>query len=366
MPAMSNHPSLQAPTWRTRALRPVSVFCVLGAFALLWGPRAARADEGGVSFWLPGIYGSLAATPQQPGWSLPLIYYHTSVSASGAIAAAREIPIGGLNRNVKIDLDVNLNADANLGLLIPTYVFPESVLGGQLAVGTIIVTGANSTSLDGTLTARSGHSVITRSGMIDSSVGGFGDLIPQASLRWNKGVHNFMIYGTGDVPVGAYDPKRLANLGIGHGAIDGGFGYTYFDETRGLEASAVTGLTYNLVNPDTNYQNGIDWHLDWAASRFLSKQLFVGAAGYFYKQITADSGQAAFLGSNESQVIGLGPQVGYIFPLNEHQQGFLNLRSYFEFDSYRRPEGWNVWLTFVISPAPPASKRPSSAGMVTQ
>jgi hypothetical protein len=40
------------------------------------GRDVALADEGGVSFWLPGIYGSLAAVPAQPGWSLPVIYYH--------------------------------------------------------------------------------------------------------------------------------------------------------------------------------------------------------------------------------------------------------------------------------------------------
>jgi hypothetical protein len=43
----------------------------------------ALADEDGVSFWIPGFFGSLAATPQQPGWSLISIYYHTDVSASG-------------------------------------------------------------------------------------------------------------------------------------------------------------------------------------------------------------------------------------------------------------------------------------------
>ena len=31
--------------------------------------KPAVADEGGVSFWVPGFFGSLAATPQQPGWS---------------------------------------------------------------------------------------------------------------------------------------------------------------------------------------------------------------------------------------------------------------------------------------------------------
>ena len=38
-----------------------------------------------------------------------------------------------------------------------------------------------------------------------------------------------------------------------------------------LEFSAVSGLTYNFTNPHTDYQNGIDWHVDLAqASRFLS------------------------------------------------------------------------------------------------
>jgi hypothetical protein len=49
------------------------------------------ADENGVSFWVPGFFGSLAATPQQPGWSLASIYYHTDVSGSGNIALSREI-----------------------------------------------------------------------------------------------------------------------------------------------------------------------------------------------------------------------------------------------------------------------------------
>jgi hypothetical protein len=43
----------------------------------------AKADEGGVSFWIPGFFGSLAAAPQQAGWSLTTMYYHTSVSAGG-------------------------------------------------------------------------------------------------------------------------------------------------------------------------------------------------------------------------------------------------------------------------------------------
>ena len=325
--------------------------------------RGAKADENGVSFWLPGIYGSLAAAPQQAGWSLPLVYYHTSVSVSGNIAAAREVTIGRLRPTLNVNLDVNVNADVDLGLIIPTYVFPKPVLGGQLALGVMFVTGNNSTLLDGTLTAMLGPLAATRTGRIDSSVTGFGDIYPQASLRWNSGVNNFMIYGTGDIPAGAYDPTWLANLGIGHGAIDGGFGYTYLNPQTGFEASVVTGFTYNFENPDTNYQNGVDWHTDWGVSRFLSKQFFIGAVGYFYDQVSADSGQAAFLGSNESRVIGVGPQIGYIFPISNQYQGYLNLKGYSEFDASRRPDGWNVWVTFAISPAAPAPAPSANMGM---
>jgi hypothetical protein len=179
-------------------------------------------------------------------------------------------------------------------------------------------------------------------------------------LRWNAGVNNFMTYITGDIPVGAYDPTRLSNTGIGHGTIDAGAGYTYFNPQTGREFSAVGGFTYNFVNPDTNYQNGVDFHLDMAAAQFLSKQVFIGAVGYVYDQLSADRGSAPILGPIESRVFGVGPQVGYLFPVGS-MQGALNLKAYFEFDSHDRPSGWNTWLTFAISPpAPPAATPPPS------
>lgn len=49
------------------------------------------------------------------------------------------------------------------------------------------------------------------------------------SVAWNADVHNWVVYATGDAPVGSYDSARLANIGIGHGAVDGGGGYTYLN-----------------------------------------------------------------------------------------------------------------------------------------
>ena len=112
---------------------------------------------------------------------------------------------------------------------------------------------------------------------IDQTLWGLGDLYPQMTLRWDKGVHNFMVYGQAYVPVGAYDPMRIANLGIDHWALDGGFGYTYLNPATGWEASAVTGFTYNFRNPYTDYQNGVDWRLDWGTSLDQSPQSEVGS-----------------------------------------------------------------------------------------
>lgn len=313
-----------------------------------------KADEGGVSFWLPGIYGSLAAAPQQPGWSVASVYYHTSVSASGNAAAAREVTIGRFSPTVKVDVNVNVHANVDLVLLNPSYVFATPVLGGQLALGMMGFVGRNNTSLDGTITAGVGPFTATRTGSLDSTLTAFGDLYPQASLRWNQGVHNFMTYVTGDIPVGAYDSSRLANLGLGHGAIDGGAGYTYFNPQTGHEFSAVGGFTYNFKNTDTQYRNGVDFHLDGAFSQFLSKQVFIGVVGYTYQQVTADSGALPILEPFKSRVSAIGPQIGYLFPVG-NMQGYLNLKGYKEFDAANRPDGWNVWLTFAISPAAAAA-----------
>jgi hypothetical protein len=46
-------------------------------------PNLALADEAGVSFWLPGQYGSFAAVPSTPGWSFEGTYYHASATLTG-------------------------------------------------------------------------------------------------------------------------------------------------------------------------------------------------------------------------------------------------------------------------------------------
>src|SRR5581483_11609128 len=172
--------------------------------ALILCPEISRADEGGVSFWLPGQYASLAATPQVPGWAMGVVYLHSNVSASGAIAASKEITVGKLPANVNVNLNLSLSGQADLVVLSPTYTFATPVLGGQFSLGVASWFGKSSGSLAGTLTATAGPIVATRSGVLSDSLTSYGDVVPTATLRWNKGVNNYMVYVTGDIPARAY------------------------------------------------------------------------------------------------------------------------------------------------------------------
>ena len=160
-------------------------------------------------------------------------------------------------------------------------------------------------------------------------------------------MHKFMAYLAGDIPVGSYNPNRLANIGIGHGAIDAGGAYTYLNTKTGTEVSATLGFTENFENPSTDYRNGIDAHLDLGAAQFLSEQFFVGVVGYYYQQLTADKGQLALLGPNKSRTRGVGPQIGYNFKVGGLSI-YTNLRGYTEFDSFRRLQGHAIYATVSI------------------
>ena len=69
--------------------------------------QPALADAGGVSFWLPGTFGSLAATPAVPGWAYETIYIHLQMSAG---AGKNFVTTNGIPGSVVAGL--NAHADA--------------------------------------------------------------------------------------------------------------------------------------------------------------------------------------------------------------------------------------------------------------
>jgi hypothetical protein len=298
----------------------------------------AHADEGGSSFWLPGQYASMAAVPPAPGWSLSLMPYYYS----GRMEESRILPQGPI---------LSSGNESQLALLNmqPGYAPQTKFLGGQAFFGLGFGVGNERVQADKAISFGS----LDMQSDVSSSVSGGTDLAPLASLSWVDGVHNWMAYLTGNIPVGAYDSQRLANIGLGHGAIDAGGGYTYFNPHSGYEFSAVLGFTYNFENPDTHYTSGVDAHLDWGVSRTLSGGWLLGLAGYVYYQLSADryptagalgALQSQALGDFKSRVAAIGPELGYSFNASGGQAS-LNLRGYWEFWAQNRPEGYALFAT---------------------
>ena len=226
-------------------------------------------------------------------------------------------------------------------MIDPTWVPNTHFLGGRPAFSLEVGGEFNYFSADVTQ-----HSSGPQANRLDYTWG-VTDLYPEINLAWSSGVHHWMVYLTGDVPVGTYSSTQLANVGLGHAAIDSGGGYTFFNSRTGFEFLSVAGVTFNFTNPNTDYQNGIDSHADLDFAYFLNERFMVGVVGYVYVQLSPDSGSGAKLGSFESGVASLGPEIGYFFKVGG-QQLYANFRFYYEYWAQNRVQGGDFFGTVSI------------------
>lgn len=109
----------------------------------------------------------------------------------------------------------------------------------------------------------------------------------------------------------------------------------------------MAGISYNRENSHTHYYNGVDSHLDWAVSQFLSENWELGIAGYAYYQLSGDSGSGDKVGAFKSRVAAVGPEVGYAFKVNGQAASFA-LRRHWEFWAQNRLEGYALFATLSI------------------
>src|SRR5215468_8202159 len=116
--------------------------------AMAMAPVAAKADNGGVGFWLPGTMGSLSAVPGQPGMSYTFQYIHLDSVAGGGKAFQNNASIVA-----------GLHAKADVGVFLPTYTFATPVLGGQLTIGAATVPGNAAVGINATLTGPRGNTI---------------------------------------------------------------------------------------------------------------------------------------------------------------------------------------------------------------
>jgi hypothetical protein len=114
--------------------------------------------------------------------------------------------------------------------------------------------------------------------------------------------------------------------------------FTWLDPAIGWDLSLALGATFNQTNTATDYTSGDEFHLEWAATKYITKQFTVGLLGYYYQQFTGDSGLGARLGNFMGRVASIGGSIGYTFEAGQLPIS-TRLRVYREFAAENRAEG---------------------------
>ena len=183
----------------------------------------------------------------------------------------------------------------------------------------------------------------------ESRVRGFADLTVGAGLQWapkkiGSGVFvNRAMIDVG-VPTGKYSASRPVNLGNHFVVVDPYYAFTY--ERKKVEMSARVHYLWNSTNNDPligfgiqNMQPGQAFHMNYATSYELFKNVRFGFNGYWLQQLTDHEIDGVAIPNSKERTVGLGPgiQLG-------GQGIWFRVNSYIETDVRNRPSGVKVTL----------------------
>jgi hypothetical protein len=306
----------------------------LGTAAMLAAPAApAIAAEGAIGFYLLGSKTTMAGYLPPPGtYFLDYNYYYTG-------STDFTLEIAGLT------LDGGVEADAYYNLVTPMWVAPGKVLGGNIAFLALVPMGWKRVEA-GADVAIPALSVAVSPQKTDEEFR-FGDIVPGVNLGWHEGNWHWTVGTLVNTPTGYWQRGNLANIGFGRWAVDVNGAFTWLDPTIGLEVSSAAGFTFNGENDETNYKTGTEFHYEFAVVQNFSQKFGIGVNGYFYDQVSADSGSGARLGAFEGRVAAVGPVANLNFTIGELPVS-TSLKYFHEFDVKNRLEGDSGFITLTM------------------
>lgn len=292
-------------------------------------PSVALAAEGGAGFYLLGSKGPAAAITPPPG-----VYFSNDLYIySGDLGGGRALPSGGR-------LAVGVEGTAVIDVPTALWILPEEVLGGHLGLSATVPIGWKKTDADLTLAGPQGG---TATGSVSDDVFTVGDPVIGGLLGWEDGNFHWQTSLLVNVPIGDYQKGEISNISFNHWGADVSVGATWLDPTIGLDLSAVVGMTFNAENPATDYRTGNEFHFEWAAVQHFSPQFDAGLVGYYYDQVTGDSGAGA-ASDFKGRVAAIGATIGWNFKAGELPMS-ARVKYFHEFAAENRAEGDAVFLT---------------------
>jgi hypothetical protein len=313
-----------------RHLKVATVGLFAGAAALL--PGLALAAEGGAGFYLLGSKGPAAAITPPPG-----VFFQNDVYIySGDLGGGRALPTGG-------KLAVGVEGKAAIEIPTVLWVLPEEVMGAHLGLSASLPVGWKNTDADLTFAGPLGGSA---TGSISDDVFTIGDPILGGYLGWESGAFHWQLGTLVNVPIGDYQDGEISNIAFHHWGADVYAAGTWLDPNIGFDLSGVLGMTFNAENPATDYRTGNELHFEWAAVQHFNTQFDAGLVGYFYDQVTGDSGDGA-RSDFKGRVAAIGATIGWNFKVGEVPVS-TRIKYFHEFAAKNRAEGDAVFLTVSI------------------
>lgn len=297
-------------------------------------PNTASATEGAASVYVlgTGVPGAGASPPLEGVYFDDTIYVY-----NGSAAAGKQFVIGG---NVVADIEATVVADFLTTLWVPSTNFA----GGTLAVGVTLPVGAPMIDAGVTVTGPGGAQIgISRH---DSTLV-IGDPVVNAAVGWKSGKTNIRASTMLNVPVGHYREGQLANLAFHRWAVDTSLAISWIDPAAGWDVSGKAGVTFNGRNDYTKYHSGDEFHFEGAAEKSFSPKFSAGVLGYYFTQISGDSGTGARLGAFKGEVAGLGVTAATNIVMGRSPATF-RLRATKEFGARNRLEGTSVLLSLTL------------------
>lgn len=283
---------------------------------------SAYAVEGASGFYLLGSKGSTAGILPPTGQ----YYLNDTYLYSGDSTTTASLPdsAGTLAFGLEADVFINLSTYLN--------VTDTQVFGGRLAYGFVVPVIYKDVSASAT--ASFGGTPI--GGSVSDDTFAFGDPLLTGVIGWNNGNWHSTLNFLLNIPIGSYNPNSLANAGFNRWGLDTTLAVTWLDPSTGYEITVAPGFTLNGENDDTGYDSGNEFHVEFAAMKHQSQQLAYGLTGYYYDQVTGDSGTAP--APFKGRVAAIGPAINYNFQVGQTPISF-KAKYLHEFDAENRLEG---------------------------
>lgn len=112
-----------------------------------------------------------------------------------------------------------------------------------------------------------------------------------------------------NAPTGRYRAGDLANIGANYWSFEPLLAATYLDQD-GWEVSAKLMYNVKTENPDTNYQSGDEFHMDYTLAKHFD-EWSVGVGGYVVYQTERDELNGIDVANSVRKTVAIGPQVKY-------------------------------------------------------